>query len=172
MFFNIYNMKYLKKFNEGFENIYDVDWKSVLPKTLTIFKDGEHTFKVGNIMKDADMVQVTYVNVKNEWGVTDTLEFDFYFEKIDNSFKMNIDITWGDAMASEFSITSPSKVDVIEYTSFNSKTDPSNTIFALEEQSLQEFINFLNKFDGFKIDRSQFKFLDSDKDSDKDSYHP
>lgn len=168
MFFNIYNMKYLKKFNEGFENIYDVDWKSVLPKKLTILKDGEHTFKVGNIMKDADMVQVTYVNVKNEWGVTDTLEFDFYFEKVDNVFKMDIDITWGDAMASEFSITSPSKVDVIEYTSFHSKTDPSDTIFALEERSLQEFVKFLNKFDGFKVDRNQFNFLDSDKDL----YHP
>jgi hypothetical protein len=161
-------MKYIKRFNEGFESIYDVDWKSVLPKTLTILKDGEHTFKVGNIMKDADMVQVTYVNEKIEWGVTDTLEFDFYFEKVDNFFKMHIDITWGDAMASEFSITSPSKVDVIEYTSFNSKTDPSNTIFALEENSLQEFVKFLNKFDGFKVDRSQFNFLDSDKDS----YHP
>ena len=168
MFFNIYNMKYLKKFNEESENIYDVDWKSVLPKTLTILKDGKHTFKVGNIMKDADMVQVTYVNEKIEWGVTDTLEFDFYFEKIDNLFKIDIDITWGDLMASEFSITSPSKVDVIEYTSFNSKTDPSNTIFALEESSLQEFVNFLNKFDGFKVDRNQFNFLDSDEDS----YYP
>jgi hypothetical protein len=158
-------MKYIKKFNEGFENIYDVDWKSFLPKRLTILKDGEYNFKVGNIMKDADMIQVTYVNEKSEWGVTDTLEFDFYFEKVDNSFKMDIDITWGDSMASEFSITSPSKVDVIEYTSFNSKTDPSNTIFALEESSLQEFVNFLNKFDGFKVDRNQFNFLDSDKDS-------
>jgi hypothetical protein len=161
-------MKYLKKFNEGFENIYDVDWKSVLPKTLTILKDGEHNFKVGNIMKDSDMVQVTYVNDKSEWGVTDTLEFDFYFMKIDNVFKMDIDITWGDSMACEFSITSPSKVDVIEYTSFHSKTDPSDTIFALEEKSLQDLIDFLNKFDGFKVDRSQFSFLDSDKDS----YYP
>jgi hypothetical protein len=161
-------MKYIKRFNEGFESIYDVDWKSVLPKTLTILKDGEHTFKVGNIMKDADMIQVTYVNVKNEWGVTDTLEFDFYFEKVDNSFIMDIDITWGDAMASEFSITSPSKVDVIEYTSFNSKTDPSNTIFVLEENSLKEFISFLNKFNEFKVDRNQFNFLDSNEDS----YYP
>jgi hypothetical protein len=70
-------MKYIKRFNEGFENIYDVNWQSFLPKTLTILKDGEHTFKVGNIMKDSDMVQVTYVNERIEWGVTDTLEFDF-----------------------------------------------------------------------------------------------
>jgi len=161
-------MKYIKKFNEGFENIYDVNWQSFLPKTLTILKDGEHTFKVGNIMKDSDMVQVTYVNERIEWGVTDTLEFDFYFEKLNDKIKMDIDITWGDLMASEFSITSPSKVDVIEYTSFHSKTDPSNTIFALEEQSLQEFVKFLNKFNGFKVDRNQFNFLDSDEDS----YYP
>jgi hypothetical protein len=161
-------MKYIKKFNEGFENIYEVNWQSVLPKKLTILKDGKHTFKVGNIMKDVDMIQVTYVNEKIEWGVTDTLEFDFYFEKLNDKIKMDIDITWGDLMASEFSITSPSKVDVIEYTSFHSKTDPSNTIFALEESSLQEFVKFLNKFNGFKVDRNQFNFLDSDKDS----YHP
>lgn len=164
--FYIYYMKYIKRFNESLENIYDVKWENILPKELVILKDGTHTFKVGNIMKNSDMVQVSYINVKNEWGVTDTLEFDFYFERLeDGSFKMDIDITWGDEMASEFSITSPNKVDVIEYTSFNSKTDPSNTIFAIEENSLKQFIIFLNKFNGFKVDRSQFNFLDSNKDS-------
>lgn len=164
--FYIYYMKYIKRFNESLENIYDVKWENILPKELVILKDGTHTFKVGNIMKNSDMVQVSYINVKSEWGVTDTLEFDFYFERLeDGSFKMDIDITWGDEMASEFSITSPNKVDVIEYTSFNSKTDPSNTIFAIEENSLKQFIIFLNKFNGFKVDRSQFNFLDSNKDS-------
>lgn len=133
--FYIYYMKYIKRFNESLENIYDVKWENILPKELVILKDGTHTFKVGNIMKNSDMVQVSYINVKNEWGVIDTLEFDFYFERLeDGSLKMDIDITWGDEMASEFSITSPNKVDVIEYTSFNSKTDPSNTIFAIEEK--------------------------------------
>ena len=161
-------MKHLKRFNEGFENIYDVDWEKILPPTLTVLKDGEHTFKIGNIMKDADMIQVTYVNIKDEWGVIDTLEFDFYFLKSENTFKMDIDITWGDLMASEFSIISPNKVDVINYTSFHSKNDTSNTIFALEEKSLQNFIEFINKFDGFKVQRNQFNFLDSNEDS----YYP
>lgn len=161
-------MKYLKRFNEGFKNIYDVVWEKILPPTLTILKDGEHTFKVGNIMKNVDMVQVTYTNTKNEWSVTDTLEFDFYFLKVNGTFKMDIDITWGDLMACEFSVTSPNKVDVIDYTSFHSKTDPSNTVFALEEKSLQNFIDFINKFDGFKVERNQFNFLDSDEDS----YYP
>lgn len=126
---------------------------------MTVLKDGEHRFKLGNIMKHSDMVQVTYENATDEWGVPDTLEFDFYFSE-DPKMRIDIDITWGDAMACEFYVESPSKVGVIEYTSFRSKTDPSNTIFALDDKSLKSFIDFLNRFDGFKLDVSQFKFLD------------
>lgn len=159
-------MKYLKPYALFESIIYDVDWATVLPKELVVLKDGEHRFKVGNIMKHADMVQVTYENVTNEWGVPSTLEFDFYFSK-NGHMRMDIDITWGDAMACEFYIESPSKVGVIEYTSFRSKMDPSNTVFALEDKSLQSFVDFLNRFDGFKLDVSQFTFLDS-----SDNYQP
>lgn len=159
-------MKHLKSYALFESIIYDVDWKTVLPKELVVLKDGEHRFKVGNIMKHSDMVQVTYENVTNEWGVPNTLEFDFYFSKNDH-MRMDIDITWGDSMACEFYIESPSKVGVIEYTSFRSKMDPSNTIFALDDKSLKEFIDFLNRFDGFKLDISQFNFLDKN-----DNYQP
>jgi CRISPR/Cas system-associated exonuclease Cas4 (RecB family) len=81
--------------------------------------------------------------------------------------RMDIDITWGDAMACEFYVESPSKVGVIQYTSFRSKTDPSNTIFALDDKSLKSFIDFLNRFDGFKLDVGQFEFLDR-----RDDYQP
>jgi len=154
-------MKHLKSFRlfESESTIYDVDWHGLLPREMVVLKDGEHTFKIGNIMKHADMVQVTYENENEEWGAPSTLEFDFYFSKKE-SMRMDIDITWGDAMACEFYIESPSKVGVIEYTSFRSKTDPSNTIFALDDKSLKSFVDFLNRFDGFKLDVSQFKFLD------------
>jgi hypothetical protein len=152
-------MKHLKSYALFESIIYDVDWATVLPKELVVLKDGEHRFKVGNIMKHADMVQVTYENVTNEWGEPSTLEFDFYFSKNEH-MRMDIDITWGDSMACEFYIESPSKVGVIEYTSFRSKMDPSNTVFALEDKSLKEFVDFLNRFDGFKLDVSQFNFLD------------
>jgi hypothetical protein len=46
-------MKYIKRFNESLENIYDVKWENILPKELVILKDGTHTFKVGNIMKNS-----------------------------------------------------------------------------------------------------------------------
>jgi hypothetical protein len=159
-------MKHLKSYALFESIIYDVDWKTVLPKELVVLKDGKHSFKVGNVMMHADMVQVTYENVTNEWGEPSTLEFDFYFSK-NGHMRMDIDITWGDAMACEFYIESPSKVGVIQYTSFRSKMDPSNTIFALEDKSLKEFIDFLNRFDGFKLDVSQFTFLDS-----SDNYQP
>ena len=151
-------MKYLKPYALFESIIYDVDWATVLPKELVVLKDGEHRFKVGNIMKHADMVQVTYENVTNEWGVPSTLEFDFYFSK-NGHMRMDIDITWGDAMVCEFYIESPSKVGVIQYTSLRSKTDPSNTVFAFDDKSLQSFVDFLNRFDGFRLDVSQFKFL-------------
>ena len=156
-------MKYLKSYILFESNIYDVDWKSILPKEMIVLKDGEHSFKLGNVMKNADMVQVTYENSNNEWGAPSTLEFDFYFSE-NPKMRIDIDITWGDAMACEFYVDSPSKVGVTEYTSFRSKTDPSNTIFALDNNSLKEFVDFLNKFDGFKLDVSQFKFLDQNDD--------
>jgi hypothetical protein len=150
-------MRYLKNYILFESNIYDIDWKSILPKEMVVLKDGEHSFKLGNVMKNADMVQVTYSN--NEWGFPSTLELDFYFSE-NPKMRIDIDITWGEAMVCEFYIESPSKVGVTEYTSFRSKTDTSNTIFALDNNSLKEFVDFLNKFDGFKLDVSQFKFLD------------
>lgn len=159
-------MRYLKNYILFESNIYDIDWKSILPKEMIILKDGEHSFKLGNVMKNADMVQVTYENSSNEWGVPSTLELDFYFSE-NSKMRIDIDITWGDAMACEFYVESPSKVGVTEYTSFRSKTDPSNSIFALDTNSLKDFVDFLNKFDGFKLDVSQFKFLDQ-----SDNYQP
>lgn len=159
-------MRYLKNYILFESNIYDIDWKSILPKEMVVLKDGEHSFKLGNVMKNADMVQVTYENSNNEWGAPSTLEIDFYFSE-NPKMRIDIDITWGDAMTCEFYVDSPSKVGVTEYTSFRSKTDPSNTIFALDNNSLKEFVDFLNKFDGFKLDVSQFKFLDQ-----FDNYQP
>lgn len=139
--------------------IYDVDWQSLMPKTMTVLKDGVHEFRLGNIMMHSDMVQVTYENSNDEFGVPETLEFDFYFSN-NAHMRIDVDITWGDAMACEFYIETPSKVGVIEYTSYGSKTDPSNTVFALEDECLIEFVAFLNRFGGVDVTIDQFKFLD------------
>ncbi len=171
-------MKYLKKYNL-FESksedvsIYDADWKELLPQEMIILKDGEHAFKLGNIMKHSNMIQVTYENADNEWGVPSTLQFDFHFSEVieelipKNVMRIDIDITWGEAMACEFYIDNTGNVEVIEYTSFNSKTDPSNTIFALDDNSLKSFVEFLNRFGLYNFDVTDFEFLDKE-----DNYQP
>jgi hypothetical protein len=188
-------MKYLKRFNEDITDtidsngiikpnhnvksdvintIYDKRWESQLPTFITINYHGKlYKFKKSNIMLHSDMVQITYSSTSMDgqeseeiWGTPDTLEFDIYFAKEDN-IVLNIDITYGDAMACEFSVEAPNKIKVIEYTSYHSKFDPSNTVFALVDESLQSFINFLNMFSGMKLKKEDFKFLDQN-----DNYTP
>ena len=188
-------MKYLKRFNEdieatikpngtisanidvktdAFNTIYDERWKNELPEFITINYHGKlYKFKKGNIMLHSNMVQITYISTPLDsdesseiWGDPDTLEFDIYFAKEDNMV-LNIDISYGDAMACEFSVEAPNKIKVIEYTSYHSKFDRSNTVFALVDESLQSFINFLNRFEGMKLKKEDFKFLDQN-----DNYLP
>jgi hypothetical protein len=181
-------MKYLKRFNEDVEatiksngtisaninpktdhtnTIYDKRWEQSLPEYFTINYHGKlFKFKKDNIMLHSDMVQITYAstpmdNQESEeiWGSPDTLEFDIYFAKEDN-IELNVDITYGDAMACEFSVEAPNKIKVIQYTSYHSKFDPSNTVFGFDDDSLESFVSFLNNFSGMKLKKEDFKFLD------------
>jgi len=154
-------MKYLRRFNES--SVYDKSWESLLPDKITIIKDGEHILTKGNIMLNANMLQITYSS--DEVGYPSTLEFDIYI--VNNGSRLDIDITYGDLVTSEFSIDAPNKVTIGEYTSYHSKFDPSNTVFALSSESLSSFVNFLNKFDGIRTSTSDFKFLDKN-----DNYDP
>ncbi len=148
----------IRRFNESVL-IYDIDWHSILPKKIEIIKEKHFTYTLGNVMKNADMVQVIYSH--DEWGVPSDLEFDFYFLNKDGDIKMDIDITLGDKMVSEFSIYK-NKVSIIQYTSIGSKFDPSNSIFALTNDSLSQFVNFLNKFDRVDLSMEDLKFLNKD----------
>jgi len=153
-------MKYLRKYNEQLISIYDEKWESLLPDKLTTIKSGKiHHFEKGNIMVHSDMLQITYDTVGGEiWGEPDTLEFDIYFVK-NGHIELTVDITYGDLVVSEFKLKQPNTIDVIQYTSLHSKFDPSNTLFALDNNSLVKFIEFLNRF-GFNFTISDFKFLD------------
>jgi hypothetical protein len=150
--------------------IYDKRWETQLPPFITINYHGKlYKFKKDNIMLHSDMIQITYSSTQIDseesseiWGTPDTLEFDIYFIKDSDTDKirLTVDITYGDAMACEFTIEAPNKVKVVEYTSYHSKFDPSNTVFALVDESLQSFISFLNRFSGMKLKKEDFKFLD------------
>lgn len=174
-------MKHLKRFNESFPGIddtisngniipneinddniiYNNKWENYLPDTFSIVNGKEHTFKKGNIMINSDMFQITYDNVKDEWGYPDTLEFDIYTvrDNSNNKIRLDIDITVGDLMVSEFNIESPNVVNVIQNTTYRSKFNTSE-IFAFTDDSLQKFVEFLNKFNGMKLTIDDFKFLD------------
>lgn len=110
-------------------------------------------------------------------GEPDTLEFDIHIVKnndgsTDNpdTLKLNIDITYGDAMVSEFTIEAPNKVEPHHYTGANSMHDP-NSIFSFDDESLQALIDFFNRFsDSYKLTKDDFKFLDTDPNSYKPYY--
>jgi len=161
-------MKHLRKFNESV-NIYNIDWHKIVPKELImIYDDKSYEFvcdKETNIMKHFDMIQITYTLKQGEiWGESDCLEFDIYFTKpvTSKNFKISVDITWGNYMESEFSIQSPNRVSVIQCTTKDSKFDPSNTVFAFDDSSLDELVIFFNKFDGINISKEDIMFLHKD----------
>lgn len=184
-------MKFLKKFNEMVNDtesvipkdsvysdytldepkrgdingiVYKPEWEVELPETMSINYHGKiYKFKKGNIMLIGDLVEISYDSDPGEiWGTPDTLEFDVYFAKDNqtNKLRVNVDITYGDLMACEFSIEEPNKINVLQYTSYGSKFDPSDTVFALTDESLDKFINFLNRFPGVRLTRNDMKFLD------------
>ena len=140
---------------------YDPKWERILPEELTVIKGYDdkvenHKFTKGNVMLDSGMIQITYDN--DEVGFPNTLEFDIYISKsID--IRLDVDITWGDLVACEFSIEG-NKVNVIQHTSKNSKFDPSNTVFAFTKDSLDKIVNMFNKFDHVSITSNDLKFLD------------
>lgn len=146
--------------------MYDPSWENDLPNTISILKGDDegvhkHEYKKGNIMLNSDMVQITYYN--QDWGVPETLEFDIYTVRDNdtNDLRLDIDITHGNEVACEFSIDKTNGVKLIQDTTYNSKFDPSNTVFALCDDSLKQFVDFLNRFNtGIKVTTHDLRFLD------------
>jgi len=158
----------IRRFNEGI-SIYQVDLEKVMPKKLTIDQAGkEVTYNIGEITKNYDMIQCPYIN-EEIWGFAETLELNFYIDDNENDgeIKLSVDVTLGDAMVSEFSLEAPNKVSITQYTSYHSKDDPSNSVFAFTDDSLRNLVDFFNEFQGFYFKISDFKFLDM-----RDDFYP
>ena len=171
----------VKRFND-FTDLYEFDLRKIAPKSLTIIKGditdingylkdpktGESTnilctYKLGNIMSNV-VEQITYDRTFDMDGIPDTLEIDlgpYHQENENNKFHLNVEITLGDLIVSGFDIKSPNTVNTYQYTSYHSKMDPSNTVFALTDESLKELCKFFNCFDEIKVTPQDFKFLDS-----------
>jgi len=161
-------------------SIFDKEvWKKYLPKELSIVTNNGHfdlVFSDISIVGNLNKAEILYYHNTvdkpedtNKDGEPDTLEFDIHLVQDNDGttatsdLKFNVDITYGDAMVSEFIIKMPGKVEVIHYTGIGSKYD-KDTEFGFDDKSLQDLINFFNRF-GFKLDKKDFTFIDKYPDS-------
>jgi len=175
-------MKYINSFNKSNTSnhfsILDSHIKDLLPKRMSIYTqggggDGGGSFelKLSVVTREVDILRVTYSqnNMENcdgdvtADGEPDNLEFDIHFYDNDSGLKINVDVTYGDAVISSFSIEKPDKVTVIHYTGFGSHIDPE-THYGLSDDSIKDLIKFFRGF-GFKLKSKDFAFLDKYPDS-------
>lgn len=170
-------------------SIFQQDWfEKLLPDTFTIVSspnlkrlnfdqslnkiEPKHlTFEKNDCTIDSDLVQFNYWYENPDNPLDDAepscLEFDIHFVKNNNGIKLLIDITYGDNMASEFSIESPNKVNVIHYTGIGSKYDPS-THWGFSDKSIKDLVKFFNSFThGINLTTKDLSFLDEHIDSYK-----
>lgn len=166
-------MKYLKSykiFEANASFMYDPKMEEILPEYIKVIKgDPENPIELDykkSISRHLGAeVQIPYETTDHNGGREnpDTLEFDIYWSYDVNtkSLNINVEVNYGDLTACEFVMESPNKVDVVRYTSLHSVDDKSNTIFALDDNSIQSLCNYFNKWDPtFKLTPDNFKFLD------------
>lgn len=166
-------MTYIKKFNEADQfTILDDKVKDMLPETISVYStNGSYKLKKDVITRETDILRASYShNTMKDYdgadsydGEPDNLEFDMHFMGSGNSLKIAVDISYGDSMMSEFTITTPNKVKVGHYTGINSDADP-DTHFGFEDNTLKDLCKFFNQF-GFKLTPQDFNFIDKYPDT-------
>lgn len=147
---------------------YDEKWQEDLPNEMSIiYKGNSYTFKKRS-KPNALPHQIQIKYDQKVWGEPDTFELDIeeVFDDNNHKVKLIVSMTYGDLEVAGFSIEPPNLVSKpFTYTSFGSKFDPSNTVFALSMKSLKDFCRYINKFDhGIKISPKDLYFL-------QDGYH-
>jgi hypothetical protein len=170
------------------------DWfEKLMPSELEIYssplikklnKDGslddlnnEYEKKIILLHKNAccinnDLIQFSYVDDSDfqqdeviQNGEPDGLAFDIFFVKNERGIKMNVDITYGDHMAYEFTIEAPNKINVVHYTGKGSLYD-SETHWGFTKSAIDKLVQFFNRFNhGINLSAKDLQFLDSDEES-------
>jgi GMP synthase-like glutamine amidotransferase len=160
-------------------SIFDKEnWRKYLPQKLKLITNNGHfELEQTDLTVNSDLIQIIWhqntfegPNDSNKDGEPDTIEFDIHTVKTNDgteanpdNLKLNIDITYGDTMVSQFTISMPGEVKVAHYNGFGSKYD-KETEFGFEDETIKELVNFFNRF-GFQLDTKDFKFIDKYKDS-------
>ena len=176
--------KHIKMYERFVERIstFDQEMKKLLPEEIHIENTyGKHTLKKKDVMLNGDLIQITYHHdtaaEKNDVSVDgepDFLCLDIHTIKENdgteangNSLRLNIDISYGDAMAFGFTIDEPNRVELHHYTGIGSMHE-KETKFHFEDETLEELIIFFNRFsDNYKLTKADFKFLDKDPNNYK-----
>ena len=175
-------IKMYEYFTEKRISIFDQNIKKLLPEEIHIENTyGKHTLKKKDVMLNGDLIQIAYyhdtASEKNDVsadGEPDYLCFDIHTLKENDgneangdNLRLNIDITYGDAMIFSFTIEAPNKVESHHYTGIGSMHE-EETKFHFEDETLEELITFFNRFsDRYSLTKDDFKFLDSDPNSYK-----
>jgi hypothetical protein len=165
-------MRYLKSY-KIFETdstfMYDPSIEDILPEYIRVMKGDPKNplrldYKKWISRHLGPEVQIPYETMDKSGGREnpDTLELDIYWDYDTNnhSLSINVEVNFGDLTACQFKIEAPNKIDVIRYTSLHSKDDPSNTIFAIDDESLQSFCDYINRWDkSIHINPEDLKFI-------------
>ena len=173
-------MRHLKPFNRSRHvSIFNQEVKNFFPdKIYLVTTQGDWVLDKKDLMLNGDLIQMSYYHNPSEKsndvlsdGDPAYLEFDIHFNKNERGIKLLVDITYGDAMASEFSIEAPNKINVIHYTGVNSKYDPK-THFGFTDKTINDLVNLFNSFNhGLKLTPADLKFIDKYHDSYKHDIH-
>ena len=162
-------------------NIFDKEvWVKLLPKKLTIVDNSgtyELVYSDSSINGVSHKVEIIYfhstpndANDVNKDGEPDMLQFDIHMVKTNDgtdanpdNLKLNIDLTYGDTMLSQFSISKPDKLEIGQYNGLGSKYD-KETFFGFEDDSIKDLVEFFNRL-GFELSVKDFTFIDKYPDS-------
>ena len=157
-------MKHIHPFEQY--DFYDDKWQENLPNEISIIYKNEEIEFVKRAKPNALPHQIQIKYDHKQWGEPDTFEIDIeeVFDENNKKIKLIISMTYGDLEVSGFSIEPPNEISTpFTFTSFGSKFDPSNTVFALTKRSLSNFCKYINSFGhGIKISPKDLYFLHSD----------
>lgn len=162
-------MNYLKSFLEHKKtSIFDKSWFSnFLPEQLEVIANNNlYNLKKNQMTMTGNLIRFSY------WqrieGQPCFLYFDIHMVKDNDgtepnpdSLRLNVDITYGNHMASEFSIEKPNLINIVHYNGKDSKYDPNNT-FGFTDKSLQDLVKFFNSF-GYELTMKDLYFIDKEK---------
>lgn len=146
----------------------DENIKSRFPKKIEVYTDhGSFSYNIGDVTREGDIVRVAYQGSTYEKtgdpladGEPDYVNFDIHFIRKGTNLKTIVNITYGDAMVSEFSLETPNKIKVGHYEGIDSKSSPE-THFGFTDSTLNSLVQLFNSFDkNYKFTISDFKFID------------